>query len=164
MTVVQVLLRLQEICTVLQLLLLLLLPLQLLHASPCPTTVEEFAVATTSDAEELSEALLCDGPGSFVVSWHGNVTLSRTLSVSNGSTLNVAGSTDKTDGDSGAVIFSDGTVLLFEIDLVSNVSLTGLTFSGGDGAVRVSGESFLEVIGCSFVDNNITSSNLGGMG
>ncbi|CAN0467260.1 unnamed protein product, partial [Ascophyllum nodosum] len=85
MTVVQVLLRLQEICIALQ---LLLLPLQLLHASPCPTTVGEFSVATTSDAEELSEALLCDGAGSFVVSWHGNVILSRTLSVSNGSTLN----------------------------------------------------------------------------
>ena len=162
MTVVQVLLRLQEICIALQL-LLLLLPLQLLHASPCPATIEEFSVATTSDAEELSEALLCDGPGNFVVRWHGNVILSGTLSVSNGSTLNVTGSSDSSDdGDSGAVIVSDGTVLLLEVDLGSNASLTGLTFSGGDGAVRINGESFVEVTDCSFVDNNRTSSNLGG--
>ena len=160
-TAVQVLPRLQAICIALQL-LLLLLPLQVLHASTCPTTVEPFSVATTSDAEELSEALLCDGPGSFVVSWHGNVILSRTLSVSNGSTLNVAGSSNSTDGDSGAVIFSDGTVLLFEVDSGSNVSLTGLTFSGGDGAVRVKGESFVEVIDCSFMDNYGASSDFGG--
>ena len=124
--------------------------------------VEEFPVATTSDAEELSEALFCDGPESFVVSWHGNVILSHTLSVSNGSTLNVASSSDCTDGDSDAVIFSDGTVLLFEVDSGSTASLTGLTFSGGDGAVRVNGESFVEVIDCSFVDNKITSSDFGG--
>ena len=97
-----------------------------------------------------------------MVSWHGNVILSRFLSVSNGSTLNVAGSSDSTDGDSGAAIFSDGTVLLLEVDLGSTVSLTGLTFSGGDGAVRVNGESFVEVIDCSFVDNKITSSDFGG--
>ena len=120
-------------------------------------------MATTSDAEELSEALLCDGPGNFVVRWHGNVILSGTLSVSNGSTLNVTGSSDSSDdGDSGAVIVSDGTVLLLEVDLGSNASLTGLTFSGGDGAVRINGESFVEVTDCSFVDNNRTSSNLGG--
>ena len=119
-------------------------------------------MATTSDAEELSEALLCDGAGSFVVSWHGNVILSRTLSVSNGSTLNVAGSSDSTDGDSGAVIFSDGTVLLFEVNSGSAVSLTGLTFSGGDSAVRVNGGSFVEIIDCSFMDNNGASSNFGG--
>ena len=121
------------------------------------------SVATTSDAEKLSEALLFDGPGNFVVSWHGNVILSDTLSVSNGSTLNVTGSSDSADdGDSGAVIFSDGTVVLFEVDLGSTVSLTGLTFSGGDGAVRVNGESFVEVTDCSFMDNNRTLSDLGG--
>ena len=121
-------------------------------------------MATTSDAEELSEALLCDGPpGSFAVSWHGNVILSRTLSVSNGTTLSVAGSSNSTDVDSGAVIFSDGTILLLEVNLGSTVSLTGLTFSGGDGAVRVSGKSFVEVTDCSFMDNNRISSNfLGG--
>ena len=162
MTVVQVLLRLRAMCSTLQLLLLLLLPLQLLHASICPTTVEEFTVATTSDAEKLSEALLCDGPGSFVVSWHGNVIISRTLSVSNRSTLNVPGFSNSTDGDSDAVIFSNGTVLLLEVGSGSTVSLTGLTFSGGDGALRVNGESVVEVIDCNFMDNNRTSSNFAG--
>ncbi|CAN0418956.1 unnamed protein product, partial [Ascophyllum nodosum] len=87
MTFVQVL-RFQRVYIALQLLLLLLLlPLPLLRSSPCPSTVEEIVVATTSDAKALAEALLCDGPASFTVSWHGDVILSHTLSVSNGSTL-----------------------------------------------------------------------------
>ena len=156
MSVVQ-LLRLQEIRIAVQL-LLLLLPLSLLHASPCPTIAQETVVATTLDAENLAENLLCEGPGRFAVSWHGDIMLSRTLSVSNGTHLNGTGSSEST----GAVIISDGTVLLLEVDLVSTVLLTGLTFSGGDGAVRVAGESLVKVIDCSFLHNNRASSGFGG--
>ncbi|CAN0364829.1 unnamed protein product, partial [Ascophyllum nodosum] len=88
--------------------------------------------------------------------------LSHTLSVSNGSILNVAGSPENTDADTGAVVTSDGTLLLFEVDHGSTVSLTGLTLYGGDGALRVTGDSFVEVIDCTFKNNNITSSDLGG--
>ena len=119
-------------------------------------------VTTTTDANRLAEALLCEGSASFTVSWHGNVILSRTLSVSNGSTLNVAASSDSTDADTGAVVTSDGTFLLFEADLGSTVSLTGLTLYGGDGALRVTGGSFVEVVDCTFTKNNRTSSDLGG--
>ena len=148
------------------LLLLLLLPLPFQHAAPCPAIVEELmVVANTSDAEALAEALTCDGPGMFAVSWNGAVMLSRTLLVTNGTTLNVTGSSestgDGTNGD-GAVIHSDGTVLLFDIDLDSTVLLTGLTLSGGGGALRVAGGSSVEVIDCSFIHNNRTSSDLGG--
>ena len=155
MPVVQ-LMRLQEIFIVLQ--LLLLLPLPLLHASRCPTVVQRTVVATTLDADNLAEHLLCEGPGRFAVSWHGDVKLSRTLSVSNGTHLNVTGSSEST----GAVIISDGTVLLLEVDLGSTVLLTGLTFSGGDGALRVAGESFVKVIDCSYLHNNRTSSGTTG--
>ena len=56
--------------------------------------------------------------------------LSRTLSVSNGSTLNVTGSLESTNNaGTGADIISDGTVLLFKVDLGSTVSLTDLTLS-----------------------------------
>ena len=85
--------------------------------------------------------------------------LSRTLSVTNGSTLNVTGSSGSAGG---AVVNSDGTVLLFEVDLGSTVWLTGLTLSGGDGALRVAGESFAEVVNCSFMDNSRNSSEQGG--
>ena len=152
MAVVQ-LLRFQEICIVLQLLLLLLLPLPLLHASPCPTIVEQTVVATTLDADNLAEGLLCEGPGRFAVSWHGDVMLSRTLSVSNGTQMNVTGSSEST----GAVIMSDGTKLMLDVDLGSTVLLTGLTFSGGDGALRVAGESLVKVIDCSFLHNRASS-------
>ena len=156
MAVVQ-LLRFQEICIVLQL-LLLLLPLQLLHASPCPTIVQQTVVATTLDADNLAKDLLCEGPGRFAVSWNGDVVLSRTLSVSNGTHLNVTGSSES----KGAIIISDGTVRLLEVDLGSTVLLTGLTFSGGDGAVRVAGQSLVKVIDCSFLHNKRTSSENGG--
>ena len=120
-------------------------------------------VTTPSDAKTLAQALLCDGPANFTVSWRGDVMLSHTLAVSNGSTLNVAGTSENTDADTGAVVTSDGTpVLLFEVDLGSTVSLTGLTFSGGDGALRVTGDSFVEVIDCTFINNKKTSSDLGG--
>ena len=159
MTFVQVL-RFQRVYIALQLLLLLLLlPLPLLSSSPCPFTVEERVVATKSDAKTLAEALLCDGPASFTVSWHGGVImLSQTLSVSNGSTLNVAGSESKDDAETGAVVTSDGTLLLFEVDLGSTVSLTGLTFSG----LRVTGGSFVEIIDCTFTNNKRTLSHRGG--
>ena len=143
--------------------LLLLLPLPLLRSSPCPSTVEEMVVTTTTDAKTLAEALLCDGPARFTVSWHGDVMVNQTLSVSNGSTLNVASSSKNTeDADTGAVVTSDGTLLLFEVDDGSTISLTGLTLYGGDGALRVTTDSFVEVIDCTFKNNNRTSSDLGG--
>ena len=86
----------------------------MLHA-----TVEEMIVVTTSDAEKLAEALLCDGPGRFSVSWHGDIMLSLTLFVSNGSSLDVAGFSESTDNaDTGAAVISDGgSILIFEADL-----------------------------------------------
>ena len=156
MAFVQVL-RSKEISIALQ---LVLLPLSLQHAAPCPMNEKQMVVASTSDAETLAEALLCDGPGVFAVSWNGDVMLSKTISVSNGSTLDVTGSSS--ESTNGAVI-SDGTVLLFEVDLGSTVSLKGLTFSSGDRALLVAGESVVEVVDCSFVFNyNISSSYYGG--
>ena len=166
MTSIKVL-RLQEICIALQLIILqvvVLLPLLPgLYASPCPTTVEEMIVTNTSDADKLTQALLCDGAAKFAVTWHGDVILSRTLSVSNGSTLNVVGSLESADDtNAGAAVISDGTVVLFEVGFGSRVSLTGLTLSGGDGALRVTEKSLIEVIDCIFMDNNRTSSFAGG--
>ena len=158
MTVVRVL-HFLEICITLQ---LLLLPLQLLRSHPCPATVEELVVATTSDADKLADDLLCDGPASFTASWHGIFMVSRTVSVSNGSTLNVTGVSGSEDADTGAVVISDGSVRLFEVDIGSAVSLAGLTMSGGDGALRVTRGSFAEVIDCRFLHNERTSSEFGG--
>ena len=45
----------------------------------------------------------------------------------------MTGSSESTNNaDTSADIVSDGTVLLFEVDLASTVSLTGMTLSGGD--------------------------------
>ena len=108
-------------------------------------------VATTSEAETLAEALQCDGPGLFTVSWNENVVISRTISVSSGITLHVTGSSESTNN---GAVDGDGTVLLFEVDLGSTVSLTGLTFFDGNGALSVAGESIVEVVDCIFMFNN----------
>ena len=119
-------------------------------------------VATTAEEETLAEALQCDGPGVFTVSWNGDVLISRTISLSNGSTLDVTGSSS--ESTNGAVI-GDGTVLLFEADLGSAVLLTSLTLSGGNGALSVAVESIVEVVDCIFMFNNKTStSSYGGGG
>ena len=155
MAIVQVL-RIKEIFIALQ---LVLLPLSLQHAAPCPAIEQQMVVATTSEAETLAEALQCDGPGVFTVNWNRDVLISRTISVSNGSTLDVTGSSESTNG----AVISNGTVRLFEVDLGSNVSMTGLTLSGGDGALLVAGESIVEVVDCVFMFNNKTSpSSYGG--
>ena len=136
----------------------LLLPLLFLFfgsieaGSPCSTRVETMVVRNPSDAEKLTEALLCDGRGTFFVDWHGGLFLSRTVSVSNGSTLNVTGLSK----DAGAFMNADGTGRLFEVDLASTLSLQDMTFTGGNGALSVSGGSYVEVIDCSW-NNNIAS-------
>ena len=155
MAVVQVL-RIKEIFIVLQ---LVLLPLSLHHATPCSTIEQEMVVATTSEAETLAGALQCDGRGVFTVSWNGDVIIPRTISVSNESTLNVTGSSDSTNG----AVIGDGTVLLFDINLGSTVSLRGLTLSGGNGALLVAGESIVEMVDCSFIFNSKTSTSGGGL-
>ena len=150
-------LRIQEVCTAVK---LLLLPLPLLHASSCPTTVQAMDVRNTADAENLAEALLCDGSGSFAVSWYGDIILSRTISVSNESTLNITGFSERTGG---AFATNDGTLLLFQVDRGSNVLLSSLTLSGGDGALRVTVDSFVEMVDCSFMYNNGSSTHGGGL-
>ena len=152
MAFVQVL-RIKEIFIALQ---LVLLPLSLQHAAPCPAIEQEMVVATTSEAETLAEALRCDGPGVFTVSWNGDVPISRTISGSNGSTLDVTGSSS--ESTNGAVI-GDGTVPLFEVDLGLNLLLTGLTFSGGSGSLLVAGGSIVEMVDCSFIFNNKISTS-----
>ena len=152
MAFVQVL-RIKEIFIALQ---LVLLPLSLQHAAPCPAIKQEMVVATTSEAETLAEALRCDGPGVFTVNWNGDVLIPRTISVSNGSTLDVTGfSSESTNG----AVIGDGTVPLFEIDLGSNLLLTGLTFSGGNGSLLVAGGSIVEMVDCSFTFSNKTSTS-----
>ena len=119
--------------------------------------VVEMSVSSAAEVEDLVDALQCDGPGQFVVDWQGEIVLSRTVSVSNGSTLNVTGS-------SSATIDGGGAVRLFEVDNNSTIFLEGIKLSrgsalgGGGGALYVAGNSEAEVVNCSFIDNNASSS------
>ena len=127
-------------------------------ASPCPTTVVDMIVRNTLEADKLAEALLCDGEGVFTVDWRGDILISRTFLVSNGSTLNVTGSSE----DASAVVSGDDTVRLFEVDLGSTLLLETLTLTGGDQALSVYGGSYVDVTDCTFANNHNNGSGDGG--
>ena len=120
MAFVQVL-RIEQIYITLQ---LVLLPLSLQHAAACSTIEQKMVLTTTSGAETLAKALLRDVPEVFLVSWNGDVVLSRSISVSNRSTMDVTGSSESTNN---GTVDGDGTVILIEVNLDSTVALTGLT-------------------------------------
>lgn len=127
------------------------------QVSPCPAEVTSRIVSTAADAVELTDALSCSGAGQFVVDWTGEVLLSRTISVSNGSILTVRGSPT-----GAAVIHGGETVRLFEVIDGSKLELNSVTLIGGSaedgGAVQILGElSVLAASNCSFIGNNATN-------
>jgi len=60
------------------------------NSEPCGSAVN-MTVANREDADNLSEALLCEGAGEFEVVWNGAVQISRSMVIGNGSFLNVTG-------------------------------------------------------------------------
>ena len=64
-----------------------------LELEPCPSQTQSIEVSTTDDALYLSNAVRCEGTGSFVVEWFGRVAVASTISVSNGTTLEITSAT-----------------------------------------------------------------------
>lgn len=58
---------------------------------PCAVGVTTLVVSSNAEALDLSEALLCSG-GQFEVAWVGNVRITSTIAVSNGTSLRITGS------------------------------------------------------------------------
>lgn len=127
-------------------------------SASCPVGVTTLTVATTAEALELSEALLCSGAGDFEVEWSGEVLVTKTISVSNSTSLTVTGSGSTMLPQ--AVIDGGGDVQLFVVDAGSSLELNslsiqrGLAWPGSGGAVEVVDSSLLTVIDCSFSYNN----------
>ncbi|CAM9630947.1 unnamed protein product, partial [Sphacelaria rigidula] len=124
----------------------------------CPEGLTDWNVSTTAEALELSDALQCSGPGQFEVHWSGEVLLTRTITISNESSVAVWG-----HGAGEAVIDGGGAVRLFEVDDGSTLQLSSLSLVGGwadeygdGGAVMVTNSSQLRASNCFFIGNNAT--------
>lgn len=131
----------------------------------CPAGIDARNVSSAADALDLRDALLCSGPGVFEVSWSGRVALTRTIVVSNGTSVRFSGyGTGEADGAGIVRLFEvhDGSTL--ELDRFSLVrgaesgEVIEGTFIGYGGGLLVSGSSRLAVSSCSFVSNFATFS------
>lgn len=126
---------------------------------PCPLGVTNRTVFNSAQAVDLSDALLCSG-GQFDVTWVGEVTLTRTIALVNGTSLKISGSSS-----GGSVIDGGDQNQLFNVSGGSTLDLQGLSLvngasSWGGGAVGLSGSSSLGIADCSFAGN--TASGDGG--
>lgn len=75
----------------------------------CADGLTELSVSSAAEAAELSNALLCSGSGQFEVDWSGNVLVSTTFAISNGTSLKVT-------GVGAAVIDGGGMTQLFAVE------------------------------------------------
>lgn len=124
---------------------------------PCATELVSLTVASTEDADALSEALNCTGAGDFDVIWSGHVEISQTLEISDGTTLTVNGElgSPATIADDGAAVDGGGMVQLFsvlngavlnlyDVSLVNGVGGHGAAvYAGGGSHVTIRGADSL---------------------
>lgn len=127
---------------------------------PCAAGVNNRTISNSAQAVDLTEVLFCSG-GQFEVNWVGEVLLSRTIAVSDGTSLKVSGSSS-----GGSVIDGGGTYQLFNVSEGATLELQGLLLVNGasssaGGAIALSGSSSLEVRNCSFEFNNATAGDGG---
>lgn len=122
-------------------------------SGPCATELVSLTVASTEDADALSESLNCTGTGSFDVVWSGHVEISQTLAIGDGTTLTVTGeSGSATNTDDGAAVDGGGVVQLFSVlngavlNLYDVSLVNGLgghaaaVYAGGGSSVTIRGE------------------------
>ena len=127
-------------------------------ASPvpaCPVGLQsEWVVESTIQAHALIKAVRCSG-GSFHVTWKGKVILDETVSIFNGTFLNV------TSADADSAIVGDGKSRLFAV-VNASLHLCNITLSNGNttsygGAIAAS-RSRVTSEGVAFTGNVATSS------
>lgn len=122
---------------------------------PCAVGVTNRTISNSAQAFDLTEVLMCSG-GQFEVTWVGEVLLTRTIAVSDGTSLKVLGSSS-----GGSVIDGERLHQLFNVSEGSTLELQGLSLMNGasssaGGAVALSGSSSLGIVDCSFEFNNAT--------
>ena len=115
----------------------------------CPVELEsEWVVESTAQVQALAKAVRCSG-GSFHVTWKGKVILDETISIFNGTFLNV------TSAGADSAIIGDGKSRLFSV-VNASLHLCNLTLSNGNntygGAIAAS-RSRLTFEGVAFTAN-----------
>lgn len=108
-----------------------------------------FTVASTDDATALASALQCSN-GEFYVQWMGEIVVEETIHVTNGTSLNITGTT-------GAVADGDFKTGLFAVDGGSFLHLRDMTLVQGfasDGGAIHSDESSVSFSGISIFRHN----------
>lgn len=126
-------------------------------SAPCASGVTAINVTTRDDAQNLSDALECTGGGGvFDVTWYGNVTVSQTIAVRDGSTVTVSGATSPPDG--AAVVDGAEEARLFFVNGASTLNLHNLVLQGGwhnanGSAVYAEAQSTVKMFNCEFTDN-----------
>ena len=113
----------------------------------------DWIVESTIQAQALVKAVRCSG-GSFHVTWKGKVILDETISIFNGTFVNV------TSADADSAIVGDGKCRLFSV-VNASLHLCNITLSNGNtaygGAIAAS-RSSLTFEGVAFIDNVASSS------
>lgn len=66
----------------------------------CPSQLQSRSVNSTDGASDLANAVNCEGVGSFEVEWTGRVTVTDTISVSSGTTLEISSPSSSGTDDS----------------------------------------------------------------
>lgn len=93
---------------------------------PCAGGVTNRTISNSAQAFDLTEVLMCSG-GQFEVTWVGEVLLTRTIAVSDGTSLKVLGSSS-----GGSVIDGEGLQhQLFNVSEGSTLELQGLSLMNG---------------------------------
>ncbi|CAM9418710.1 unnamed protein product, partial [Laminaria digitata] len=119
-------------------------------------------ITSTTDVQNLTDALDCTGEGSFDITWYPSVTIVQRIEVSNKKSVTVTGIDlpsirGKLADDNGADAIADAAAGLFSVTNGSTLSLNNLVLEGGKseygGAVEVHSSSSLFVFGCSFANN-----------
>lgn len=134
------------------------IPVSGISGTPCTAERSDWVVSTSVEALELSDALLCSGPGQFEVTWSGNVVLTRTIALSDGKSVKITGAA------AGEAVITSGEppVRLFALN-GSTLELDRLSLVGAEAAMEwderiengagllVSDSSRVDVFNCSFV-------------
>lgn len=135
-------------------------------STPCPSGAVFLNVTSAADVEYLTDRLNCTGEAAFDIMWFANLTLGRTLEISN-KNLTIAGSGFHAirgapgDHDAGDSVNSGRAAGMFILSNGSNLHLTSLVLEGGNsergGAVELLPNSSLSAYDCVFAGNNATT-------
>ena len=118
------------------------------RTTTCSTDTQNLVVNGTISATSFAEAVNCNG-GTLNVTWHGRVIIDSTISVSDGSTVNLIGA------DSGSEVDGGGSIQLFNLDN-ARLHLVGMKLSNdiaANGGAIAAAASTIILINTTFTCN-----------